>query len=72
VGRDEAARIMGGVSEVERSALLDSETCEPCQQMDGRRAPFNSSEHDALVPPDRNCQGGPKCRCVLLYLRGEE
>jgi hypothetical protein len=72
VGRDEAARLMGGVSEVEYSALLDSETCEPCQQMDGRRATFNSSEHDAMVPPNRDCEGGARCRCVLLYLRGEE
>lgn len=68
VGRDEAARIMGGVSMVEYSAVLDSETCSPCQDMDGRQAPFNSAEHDRMLPPNRDCLGGSRCRCVLVFL----
>lgn len=68
VGRDEAARIMGGVGAVEYSAVLDSVTCVPCQQMDGRQAPFNSAEHDRMLPPNRDCQGGSRCRCVLVFL----
>lgn len=68
VGRDEAARIMGGVSMVEYSAVLDSETCSPCQDMDGRQAPFSSAEHDRMLPPNRDCLGGSRCRCVLVFL----
>lgn len=67
-GRDEAARLVGGVAEVERSAVLDSKVCPACRAADGRRAAFGSAEHDALVPPDRDCDGGSNCRCLLLYL----
>lgn len=70
VGRDEAARIMGGVTIVERSAILDSGTCEVCEGKDGDTAEFGSAEHDRLVPPDRDCQGGGKCRCLLVYRPG--
>ena len=72
VGRDEAARIMGGVATVERSALLDSGTCDVCESKDGNTADFGSAEHDRLVPPDRDCQGGGKCRCLLVYRPGGE
>lgn len=68
VGRDEAARIVGGVQTVERSAVLDSRVCLACQRMDGRRAQFGSAEHDALVPPERDCEGGGNCRCLLVFI----
>lgn len=72
VGRDEAARIIGGVSSVEYSAYLDSGTCGECRGMDGRTAAFDSEEHDAMLPPNRDCEGGERCRCVLVFLRGGE
>lgn len=68
VSRDEAARIMGGIASVEYSAILDSATCEPCRAMDGRTAAFNSPEHDAMLPPNRDCAGGDNCRCVLIMV----
>lgn len=75
VGRDEAARVIGGVASVEYSAILDSSTCGPCRADDGRTAPFNSPEHDRLLPPNRDCAGGDNCRCVLAFITsngGEE
>jgi len=66
--RDEAARLMGGVAEVEYSALLDSSTCSACQSLDGATAPFGSEEHDRLVPPNRDCAGGDNCRCLLVFV----
>lgn len=71
VGRDEAARVMGGVTTVERSALLDSGTCAVCEAKDGDTAEFGSPEHDRLVPPERDCQGGGRCRCLLVYRQGD-
>lgn len=68
VGRDEAARIMGGVATVERSAILDNNSCDTCEGKDGDTADFGSPEHDALVPPDRDCEGGDRCRCLLLFI----
>lgn len=67
-GRDEAARILGGVTEVEYSAILDSSTCSPCMAMDGQTADFGTPEHDAMVPPNRDCDGGDRCRCVLVFI----
>lgn len=72
-GRDEAARIVGGVQAVEYSALLDSRVCSACRGMDGRTAPFGSTAHDAMVPPNRDCDGGANCRCLLVFIpEGDE
>ncbi len=30
-----------------------------------------SPEHDALMPPCRDCDGGPYCRCVLVAVVGD-
>lgn len=72
LGRDEAARLLGGVAEVEYTAILDSATCGPCRDDDGKRAPFNSAEHDRLLPPNRDCAGGDNCRCLLAFVPGGE
>lgn len=66
-GREMAARELGGVDEVELSAYLDGNTCSTCEALDGTLFAFESAEHDAHVPPLRNCEGGSKCRCVLVY-----
>lgn len=68
VGRDEAARIMGGVAQVELTAILDAATCGVCRELDGKRADFNSPEHDAMLPPVRDCSGGDNCRCLLAFI----
>lgn len=68
VGRDEAARLLGGVAEVELTAILDSATCVACTRLDGQRAAFDSSEHDKLLPPVRDCAGGDNCRCLLVFI----
>jgi len=71
VGRDEAARILGGIASVEYSAILDSATCTACAQDDGKTAAFDSAEHDALLPPNRDCAGGDNCRCFLIMVPAE-
>lgn len=68
VGRDEAARILGGIASVEYSAILDSATCSACTADDGKTAAFDSAEHDALLPPNRDCAGGDNCRCFLIMI----
>jgi hypothetical protein len=69
-GREEAAEAMGGVESVERTAILDSATCDECRTKDGQTADFNSAEHDALMTPDRDCAGGDACRCLLIFRQG--
>ena len=70
VGREEAARLMGGVESCEYSAILDSGTCDVCREADGTVVKFNSAEHDRLTPPNRDCAGGDSCRCLWVYLTG--
>ncbi len=67
-GRDDAARELGGISEVELSAVLDTGTCAACEALDGTRYDFESAEHDAHVPPLRECEGRDNCRCLLAFI----
>jgi len=67
VGREEFAQENGdAVEAVTYSAILDGKQCSPCDQMDGRVFGFNSPEHEAAVPPLRDCEGGANCRCLLI------
>lgn len=70
VSRDEAAQLIGGIASVEYSAILDTATCDPCRAMDGRSASFGSADHDAMLPPNRDCAGGDNCRCLLVMVPG--
>ncbi|MCP4735648.1 MAG: hypothetical protein GY873_15795, partial [Bosea sp.] len=50
----------------ERSAVLDSNTCATCRDLDGRTAVVGSESYRRLTPPNQ-CQGRERCRCVWLY-----
>lgn len=68
MGREQFAQEHGqDVRAVRYSAILDSRTCLPCNQADGSEFELNSPEHDAHVPPFRECRGGELCRCLLVY-----
>lgn len=71
LGRDEAARLVGA-TEVEYSAILDDATCATCADFDGRRARVGSEEHDDMLPPNRDCDGRGNCRCLLVYVPGQD
>ena len=51
------------------SALLDINTCESCAAADGREG---ESEDDVPQTPNPDCDGGDKCRCVLVAVFGDE
>ncbi len=68
MGREEFAREMGDqVAYVELSSILDDGTCAYCEEHDGDEFDFGSPQHDAMTPPLRQCEGGPRCRCLLIY-----
>lgn len=68
IGREEFAEQYGDqIEDVEYSAILDNETCEPCSELDGETFDFESDAHIANTPPNRNCEGMGRCRCVLIY-----
>lgn len=49
------------------SAVLDANTCENCAADDGTRIQWGSALHAALMPPNRKCLGGTRCRCVIVW-----
>ena len=68
MGREEfAAQFADQVADVEYSAILDGNQCDPCEALDGQTWEFGSAEHDANTPPNRDCEGWGKCRCMLVY-----
>jgi uncharacterized protein with gpF-like domain len=71
LGREEAGEMLG-TKRVQYSAILDNAVCDPCAALDGQEWDFNSPDHNANLPPNRNCEGGARCRCVLIYLQEGE
>lgn len=69
VGRDEAAKELD-VGLAEYSAILDGNQCGACNSMDGRPFELSSSEYEANLPPNRDCDGMGNCRCLMSYLPG--
>jgi hypothetical protein len=68
MGREEFAAEMGDdVEFVELSSILDDGTCAYCEEHDGDEFDFGSPGHDEMTPPLRGCEGGPRCRCLLIY-----
>ena len=69
VGRDEFAQERGAdIESCELSAVLDANTCSPCDQLDGTEFEFGSAEDDDLTPPlSSRCDGGDNCRCLKLF-----
>jgi len=45
------------------SALLDIDTCEVCEGADGQEA---AQEADLPDTPNPDCEGGDRCRCVIV------
>lgn len=67
------AKDMGINGEViaERSAVMDNNTCEKCQELDGARARFGSAKYYDMAPPNK-CLGGDRCRCIYTYILPDE
>lgn len=72
IGRaTEAKQLSDQISEVEYSALLDANTCDPCADEDGKTFAFESPEYFRTLPPFKDCDGNKgrpdACRCVHLF-----
>jgi phage gp29-like protein len=57
------------ISSVQYSALLDTNTCDTCSGADGQEG---DTPDDVPDVPNPDCDGGDKCRCVLVYIFGDE
>jgi phage gp29-like protein len=57
------------IASVIYSALLDVNTCENCAAADGEEG---ATPDDITDAPNPDCDGGDKCRCVHVYVFGDE
>lgn len=57
------------ISRYEYSAILDQNTCDVCEEADGRQASDPSELPDA---PNPDCEGGARCRCFIVAVGNEE
>jgi hypothetical protein len=67
LGRNEAAQeLQPQIGRVVRTEILDENTCEPCQSLDGRVVEMNSPDYFEFMPPNF-CQGESFCRGFYIY-----
>lgn len=56
------------IKRVRYTSLMDRASCGPCEGADGTVTTLNSDLYKQLDPPNPACQGGPRCRCIWVYL----
>jgi hypothetical protein len=73
IGRGlEASELREYIGGATYSAILDANTCDTCQELDGEEFEIDSDEYLANMPPNANCDGRDSCRCVYLYVSSSE
>jgi Phage Mu protein F like protein. len=66
LGRAEEAKArQDEIEDAVYSALLDGNTCDECEVMDGAQTTDLAEAADWT--PNGACQGGGRCRCVTVY-----
>ena len=67
LGCNLAAQVLGPqIGEVVRTAVLDENTCDPCDLLDGSTYEVNTPAYFESMPPNF-CDGRDLCRCFYFY-----
>lgn len=56
------------VDAVIQTAVMDTNTCDDCAEVDGEQMELGDDRQEELHPPYVMCQGGDNCRCVQIAL----
>jgi hypothetical protein len=56
------------VDAVVQTAVMDTNTCDECSEVDGEVMELGEDRQEELHPPYVKCLGGDRCRCVQLAL----
>jgi hypothetical protein len=78
MGRDASAQdLIEQIRVAEYSAILDQNTCENCQPVDGTQTSVGSPAYYDLMPPLNSaragsCLGKGRCRCMWVYILKRE
>lgn len=54
------------IEQLVQTAVLDSNSCEECREVDGEVLEFGSERQQELEPPYYRCLGGDACRCAQV------
>lgn len=56
------------VDAVIMTAVMDTNTCDECAEVDGETMELDDDRVEELRPPYVKCEGGDRCRCVMYVL----
>ena len=59
------------IDAVIQTAVMDTNTCEECEDVDGEVMEFGDERQEELHPPYVKCLGGDQCRCVQIAILGD-
>lgn len=68
----DAAAAEGLATTAQYSAILDTGTCGPCGALDGEMYEVGSPEYEDDYPPLADCEGGTRCRCIMILIADDE
>lgn len=66
-----AAQGISANSIAERTSVLDSNTCDECEKLNGVQAVYGTQKYYDLSPPNK-CEGGDRCRCIWVFITPDE
>ncbi len=71
--RDGVEAIRDEIDRAQYSAILDRRVCAVCQNLDGLEVTLDDPRYEEYMPPNPECLGGDRCRCVwILVFKGEK
>lgn len=66
--RDAAESIRDDIEYAQYSAILDRRVCAVCQNLDGLEVTLDDPRYEEYMPPNPECLGGDRCRCVWVLI----
>jgi len=67
-GRSDAAETNAGqIAQAIYTSVMDENTCDECASDNGTAVQVGSIEYYDMSPPNEDCEGGDRCRCVWIY-----
>jgi len=70
--RDATESIRDEIDRAQYSAILDRRVCAVCAGLDGLEVTLDDPRYEEYMPPNPQCLGGDRCRCMwILIFKGE-
>lgn len=70
--RDGAKEFEDQIDRAQYSAILDMRVCAVCRDLDGLEVTLDDPRYEEYMPPNPECLGGDRCRCVWILIFKDE